>query len=103
METPIRFRGLPRAEVLGREVPVATSFVSRSLGLSLLARERAGQGLLIPRCGSVHTFGMRFALDLVFLDAEHRPLEVREAVGPRRFVCCPGAHSVLELAVRIAP
>jgi uncharacterized protein len=103
VETPIRLRGLAQVEVLGYEVPAASGFVSRLLGLALLPPERAGPGLLIPRCRSVHTFGMRFALDLVFVDTEHRVLEVRRAVGPGRIVRCPRAHSVLELAVRIAP
>ena len=33
----------------------------------LLDRHRAPEGLLIPRCRSVHTYGMRFPLDLLFL------------------------------------
>jgi uncharacterized protein len=94
---PIRFRGLDRAEILGSRVPVATSMSSRLLGLSLLRRPRAGAGLLIPRCRSVHTFGMRFPLDLLFLDEEERVIELRRAVPPGRFVRCPGADAVLEL------
>jgi uncharacterized protein len=67
------------------------------LGLSLLDRRRAGLGLLIPGCRGVHTFGMRFALDLVFLDFELRPVSVRRAVPPRRFAFEPRAQAVLEL------
>ena len=44
---------------------------------------RPGAGLLIPRCSSVHTFGMRFALDLVFLD-RRRPDARRASPGPAR-------------------
>jgi uncharacterized membrane protein (UPF0127 family) len=94
---PIRFSGLDRAEILGSWVPVATRMPSRLLGLSLLRRRRAGAGLLIPRCRSVHTFGMRFRLDLLFLDEEGRVIELRRAVPPGRFVRCPGAAAVLEL------
>jgi hypothetical protein len=94
---PRRFRRLERTQLLGLDVPVATSFPSRFLGLSLLSRERAGAGLLIPRCRSVHTFGMRFPLDLLFLDRELRVLEVRRAVSPGRVVRCAGAAAVLEL------
>ena len=48
------------------------------------AASEAGAGLLIPRCSSVHTFGMRFALDLVFLDSRRRPLAIRRrAAAPR--------------------
>ena len=64
----MRFRRLERTELLGFDVPVATTRLSRLLGLALLGRERAGAGLLIPRCRSVHTFGMLFPLDLLFLD-----------------------------------
>jgi uncharacterized membrane protein (UPF0127 family) len=92
-----RLRGLPCHRVLGREVPVASGFRARLLGLSGLSRSAAGPGLLIPRCSSVHTFGMRFELDLVFLDGDGGVLAVRHGVGPRRLVWCRGAHAVLEL------
>jgi hypothetical protein len=98
-ETPPapRLRALPRRGVLGREVAVAVGLRARLLGLSRLHREEAGPGLLIPRCASVHTFGMRFALDLVFLDGNGRVLEVRRQVGRGRVVWCRGARAVLEL------
>jgi uncharacterized protein len=97
---PRRLRRLARTEVLGREVPVASGFRSRLLGLALLPRERAGAGLLIPRCSSVHTFGMRFPLDLVFLDREGSGVCEVRAVRPFRIVACPGAAAVLELPAR---
>jgi uncharacterized membrane protein (UPF0127 family) len=94
---PFRFRGLEWIEVIGLEVPVASAFPSRFLGLALLPRERAGAGLLIPRCRSVHTFGMRFRLDVLFLDPQGTVIEARWDVPPRRIVRCPGAAAVLEL------
>jgi uncharacterized membrane protein (UPF0127 family) len=96
MSGPLRFRRLGRAEILGRVVPVATTFPSRLAGLALLRRERAGEGLLIPRCGSIHTFGMRFPLDLLLLDEERRLIELRRAVPPCRIARCPAATAVLE-------
>lgn len=97
--TPIaaRLAALPRATALGREVAVAAGFRTRLLGLAHLDREQAGAGLLLPRCSSVHTFGMRFALDLVFLDEAGAPLAFRPAVGPRRLAGHRGAAAVLEL------
>jgi uncharacterized protein len=95
--TPRRLKGISREVVLDREVPVASSLAARLLGLARLERGDAGPGLLIPRCASVHTFGMRFALDLVFLDGDGRALERREAVPPRRIASCRGARAVLEL------
>jgi uncharacterized membrane protein (UPF0127 family) len=92
-----RIDGLPRREIGDRQVPVASGFGSRLLGLAFLDRTDAGSGLLIPCCSSVHTFGMRFALDLHFLDASGAVLAVHRAVPPRRFVGCRGAAAVLEL------
>jgi uncharacterized protein len=63
----------------------------------MLDQRRAGAGLLIPGCRSVHTFGMRFALDLVFLDFNLRPVALHRAVPPRRFAFEPRAQAVLEL------
>jgi uncharacterized protein len=94
---PRRFASLPVRRVGGMEVLVAVGFRARLLGLAWLDQADAGPGLLIPRCSSVHTFGMRFALDLCFLDAEGEPIETRRAVPPRRFVACQGARAVLEL------
>ena len=92
-----RFRHLPSATVLGREVPVATTRRARLLGLAGLDLDQAGPGLLIPRCDSVHTFGMRFALDLVFLDPHGRPCSARLGVPPRRVASDRRASAILEL------
>ena len=97
MEEPFRFRALQRTQFLGLIVPVATTRLSRLLGLALLSRERAGAGLLIPGCQSVHTIGMRFPLDLIFLDREGRVVELRRDVRAGRIVRCPEAGAVLEL------
>jgi uncharacterized protein len=92
-----RLGRLPTVTVLGHEVPVAMGFRARLLGLAQLDRDEAGAGLLIPSCSSVHTFGMRFALDLVFLDGRRSPLSVHRAVPPNRFASERGAAAVLEL------
>jgi uncharacterized membrane protein (UPF0127 family) len=97
VETPWRFRGLERTELLGFEVQVATTRLSRLLGLALLSPERAGAGLLIPRCRSAHTFGMLFPLDLLFLDREGRVVELCRNVPAGRVVRRPAADAVLEL------
>ena len=92
-----RLLRLPLVEVLGRRVPSATSRRSRLLGLAFLDSDRAGAGLLIPRCSSVHTFGMRFDLDIHFLDEAGGPVRVELAVPANRCFWCPGAKAVLEL------
>jgi hypothetical protein len=92
-----RFRRLARRQVHGRLVPVASGPRTRLLGLARLDRDEAGPGLLIPRCAAVHTFGMRFRLDLVFLDRDGREIGRRPGVPPRRFVHQRGAAAVLEI------
>jgi uncharacterized membrane protein (UPF0127 family) len=88
---------LPTATAFGRKVRVARGSRARFLGLAYLDREQAGAGLLIPRCSSVHTVGMRFPLDLYFLDGQGEVVAVRRGVPPRRLAFCGRARAVLEL------
>jgi uncharacterized protein len=92
-----RLQALPSIEAHGRRLAVAIGVRARLLGLAGLDRDEVGCGLLIPRCRSVHTCGMRFALDVVFLDADGRPLALRRGVPRRRIVSHRGAAAVLEL------
>jgi uncharacterized membrane protein (UPF0127 family) len=78
-------------------VPVAKDFRTRLRGLAFRHREDAGPGLLIPRCAGVHTFGMRFPLDVYFLDREGAAISVRRAVPPRRILWQRGSSAVLEI------
>jgi uncharacterized membrane protein (UPF0127 family) len=61
-----------------------------------------GVALEIPRCRSVHTFGMRFALDLAWLDGERRVVRIDRAVAPWRVRSCRQARSVLEADSRFS-
>jgi uncharacterized protein len=93
----LQVRNVTRDTVLGEKVEVAGSGESRRKGL--LGRDglAEGEGLWIVPCESVHTFFMRFAIDLVYLDRQHRVRKVRSAVGPWRMSACLSAHSILEL------
>lgn len=84
-------------DVALEKTPVARGFRVRLRGLSWKSRREAEPGLLIPRCSSVHTFGMRFPLDLYFLDAQGRVISIRRRVPPRRFAWERGASAVLEV------
>jgi hypothetical protein len=70
-------------------------------GLAL--RRQAAEPLLIPHCRSVHTFGMRFALDLFWLDEWGRVLRVDSGVAPGRIRSCGAAVAVLEVPHGIMP
>lgn len=92
-----RLRGLPWRVLPWAAVPVAVGYRSRLLGLALLGRRRAGPGLLLPGCRAVHTFGMRFELDVVFLGDGEEVLRVERAVPPGRLLAERRARTVLEL------
>src|SRR5436305_5733758 len=81
------------------EVVVARSLWRRLLGLAL-RREPPGYALLIPRCRSVHTFGMCFPLDLFWLDEWGWPIRIDRAVPPARIRGCRRASAALEVPVR---
>ena len=83
---------------LCEECVVADNPFSRLRGLLGHRGLGAGEGLLLRPSPSVHTWFMRFAIDVVFLDPELRVLRVAHAVKPWRFVGCRGARAVLELA-----
>lgn len=94
-----RFDGLQqRALPGGLTLIVASGRRSRMLGLARLDALPAGHGLLLGRCRSVHTVTMRFALDLVWLDGDGRPVRLDEDVAPRRMRTCLRARSVIETA-----
>jgi uncharacterized membrane protein (UPF0127 family) len=99
-ETPARLRGLPTQEALGAVYPVAVTRSARLLGLALLHLDRAGPGLLIPDCRSVHTFGMRFRLDVYFLGDDGRPVWASYGVPPFRVLRRRDARAVLEVPSR---
>ena len=61
-----------------------------------------GEGLWIVPCESVHTFFMKFPIDLVYLDKKHKVKKVRHAVPAWRLSACLFAHSILELPAGIA-
>ena len=75
---------------------MAATARARLLGLAGL-RAPPACGLMLPHTRSVHTFGMRFALDLVWLDARGRAVRIDLDVPPRRVRSCRAARAVLEL------
>jgi uncharacterized membrane protein (UPF0127 family) len=97
-EIRLRVSNLTRQTVLANAAELADKGEKRRKGL--LGREQLspGQGLWILPCEAVHTFGMHFPIDLVYLDRNHRIKKVRSNVPPWRLSACLTAHSVLELA-----
>jgi hypothetical protein len=92
-----RVANVTRGTVLAARLEVADSSAKRNKGLLGRKGLEPGGGLWIVPCQSVHTFFMQFAIDLVYLDRNHRVKKVKHAVGPWRLSVCLSAHSILEL------
>jgi len=79
------------------DLRIAVGTRDRLLGLAGLAGIPANAALLLPRTRSVHTLGMRFALDLAWLDADGQIVRVDEDVRPGRLRYCRRARAVVEM------
>jgi uncharacterized protein len=90
-------RNRTRNSVLAQSADVADTSETRRTGLLKKERLEPGEGLWIVPCESVHTFFMKFPIDLVYMDKKRKVRKVRHAVGPWRMSACLTAHSVLEL------
>ena len=93
----LRIVNVTRGTELGHRIETADSGARRRKGL--LGRDglEPGGGLWIVPCEAVHTFAMRFPIDLVYLDRKKRVLKMRHSVPPGRISACLRAHSIIEL------
>jgi uncharacterized protein len=94
----MKFSNLTRQTVLAENIEVADRARTRRKGLLGRNNLPDGEGLWIIPCESVHTFFMRFSIDLVYLDRALKVRKVRSNVPPWRLSACLSAHSVVELA-----
>jgi len=79
------------------QVQVTENFKERNRGLLALNVLEQGEGLLITPCRSVHTFGMGYALDLVYLNKSLEIVKIIKNILPNRMSIACFAHSTLEL------
>jgi uncharacterized membrane protein (UPF0127 family) len=87
-----------RGHVVCERCVPAKSLWARTRGLLGRKGLPPGEGLLIPRTSSIHTFFMRFPIDVVFLDRGLAVRSIARGVRPFRIVIRVGSKSVLELA-----
>lgn len=70
--------------VLCRKAKVAKSFSTRLIGLMFKKSMDGFDGMMITQCNSIHTFFMRYKLDLIFLDQNLNVVKIIENIKPWR-------------------
>jgi uncharacterized protein len=96
-ETRLRVSNLTRHTMLATSLEVADSGAKRNMGLLGRKGLAPGGGLWIAPCESVHTIGMQFPIDLVYIDRGKRIRKLKRNVPAWRLSACLSAHSILEL------
>src|SRR5688572_24261359 len=96
--TRVIARNADTGALLADRVIVASRHLDRAIGLLSRSRLDPGEGLLIMPCRGVHTWGMRFAIDVVALDRTGHVIDTVAGMKPWRMrLPKRGEHSVLEL------
>ncbi len=96
MQVSVLRQGTPPASI---KVRVAHTWLARMRGLLGYPQPAPGEGVLIPRCSSIHTIGMSYPIDVVFLDQSMVVVRVCPGVPPGRLALWSrGATHVLEMA-----
>jgi hypothetical protein len=83
-EATVRVVSRTREILLGDKVRTASTFLSRFVGMLGTDAIADGEGLWIVPCRSVHTLGMRYPLDVAFLDARGVVVGILEGLPPNR-------------------
>jgi uncharacterized protein len=87
--------------ILANQVRVADTFFSRLKGLLGSNGLPDGEALVIRPCNSVHTFGMRYPIDVIFADAQHRVVKTVADMGPGRVAFCRKGCYTVELTAGV--
>jgi uncharacterized protein len=93
----LRVTNLTRGTLLADRADIADTSVTRRTGLLKHSGLAPGEGLWIVPCEGIHTFLMKFPIDVVFLNKKRKVLKIRPRMVRRRIAFSLRAHSVLEL------
>ncbi len=97
-DPPMICRNLTKGNVVASELVVADTWEKRRKGFLGRTSILPGEGMLLTPCFAIHMVGMKFALDVVFLDRDLRVVGIDKHVKPGTLnSSCRKAHSTLEL------
>ncbi len=97
----LRILNRTRGRVLADRADIADTSAKRRTGLLKHTGLERGEGLWIVPSEGIHTFAMKFAIDVLFLDRKGVILKARPNMGKRRIALSLLAHSVVELPAGI--
>src|ERR1700722_19257812 len=84
--------------IVAARIDRLTGFVQRAVGLLARPRVQPGEGVWIESCNAIHTLGMRYAIDVIFVDRDGYVLRIEPDVRPNRLALrCRKARAVIEL------
>ena len=86
-----------RETIVADQVKLANTFWQRLKGLLGTRLLPLGQGLIIKPCNSVHTFGMGYPIDVLFVDGNHCIIKIVENMLPSKMSMSSGSQYVVEL------
>lgn len=85
-------------ETLKLKLVAANSRLAQVAGLLGTSRAAVNFAYLIKNCQGIHTFGMQYPIDVIFLDGDNRVLDITRNLKPNRSSkVCKGAKSLLEV------
>jgi uncharacterized protein len=96
-EKRLRIVNRANGAVLTTHAGIANTSELRRRGLLQHTELLPGDGLWIAPCEAVHSFGMKFTIDVLYLSKQKKVLKMRPRMVKRRISLCLSAHSVLEL------
>jgi uncharacterized protein len=89
-------------EISSLRISIAKTFLQRARGLIGRARMETGEGLYFANARSVHTFGMLFAIDVVYIDELGVIVAIHESLKPWRLSWCGRAQNLCEMGQGVA-
>ena len=84
-------------ERVAASVEIAATRKTRRRGLLGRGHLDEASALLLAPCAAVHTVGMRFAIDVVFVDRQGYAVKVVRDLRPWRIALATGARAVIEM------
>ncbi len=88
-------------ETIASDVEVAATRRARRRGLLRRDSLDVASALVLTPCCAIHTVGMRFAIDVIFVDRGGRVVQIASRVAPWRVAIAPRAYAAIEMAAGI--